>query len=124
MAEIVYGNKMTLQQAKDLGVLGSAEALVPGDANKPWEALRPYDMPNVVETAKPEQQEPMPEKHDVSLYRALHHLKQGGLHRALGIPESETIPDAKLEAAKQSKNEHVRHMANFASVMSGFHHKS
>ncbi len=61
-------------------------------------------------------------KHDVSLYRAMNHLKKGGLHRALKIPEGEKIPEDKLEAAKNSKNSHVRHMANFASTMSGFKH--
>ena len=61
-------------------------------------------------------------KHNVSLYRALHHLNNGGLHRALGVKEGEPIPAAKLEAAKNSKNEHVAHMANFAATMSHFKH--
>jgi hypothetical protein len=59
-------------------------------------------------------------KHNVSLYRALHHLNKGGLHRALNVPEGEKIPANKLEAAKNSSNEHVRHMANFAGVMGNF----
>ena len=63
-------------------------------------------------------------KHNVSLYRAMHHLNKGGLHRALGVPEGQPIPAAKLEAAKNSKNEHVRHMANFAATMKGFSHGS
>lgn len=62
-------------------------------------------------------------KHNVSLYRAMSHLNKGGLHRALGVPEGENIPQEKLEAAKHSKNEHVRHMANFAHTMGGFSHK-
>jgi hypothetical protein len=61
-------------------------------------------------------------KHNVSLYRAIHHLRKGGLHKALQVPEDETIPAEKLEAAKHSDNEHVRHMANFASTMSNFKH--
>lgn len=61
-------------------------------------------------------------KHNASLYRALHKLHRGGLHRALGVPENETIPAAKLEAARHSKNEHVAHMANFAHTMGGFKH--
>ena len=61
-------------------------------------------------------------KHNVSLYRAMHHLNKGGLHRALGVKEGEPIPEDKLEAAKNSKNEHVRHMANFAATMKGFKH--
>ena len=59
-------------------------------------------------------------KHNASLYRALHHLRKGGLHRALGVPESEPIPGKKLEAARHSKNEHVQHMANFAHTMKGW----
>ena len=59
-------------------------------------------------------------KHNVSLYRALHHLNKGGLHRALGVPEGEKIPASKLSTAKNSKNEHVRHMANFAATMGKF----
>lgn len=62
----------------------------------------------------------MAQKHNVSLYRAMHHLRKGGLHRALGVPEGESIPAEKLEQARNSKNEHVRHMANFAHTMKGF----
>lgn len=58
--------------------------------------------------------------HDASLYRAMHGLRKGGLHRALHVPEGEPIPAAKLEAAKHSKNSHVQHMANFAATMKGF----
>ena len=57
-----------------------------------------------------------------SLYRALHHLNKGGLHRALGVKEGEPIPHEKLEAAKKSKNSHIAHMANFAATMSHFKH--
>ncbi len=57
-----------------------------------------------------------------SLYRAIHHMRKGGLHRALHVPEGEKIPASKLEAAKHSSNEHVRHMANFAHTMMGFKH--
>ena len=61
-------------------------------------------------------------KHNVSLYRAMRHLRKGGLHKALHIPEGEKIPAERLEAAKNSPNEHVRHMANFAHTMGGFKH--
>jgi len=57
-----------------------------------------------------------------SLYRAMHKLRKGGLHRALHVPEGEPIPAAKLEAARNSKNEHVRKMAEFAHTMKGFKH--
>lgn len=55
-----------------------------------------------------------------SLYRAMHHLRKGGLHKALGISEGEPIPTERLEAATRSKNSHVQHMANFAKTMKGF----
>lgn len=64
----------------------------------------------------------MKEGHKVSLYRAMHQLRKGNLHRALGIPEGESIPADKLESARNSRNEHVRHMANFAHTMKGFKH--
>lgn len=57
-----------------------------------------------------------------SLYRAMRHLRAGGLHRALGVPEGDKIPAEKLEEARNSKNEHVKHMANFAHTMGGFKH--
>ena len=61
-------------------------------------------------------------KHNVSLYRAMHHLRGGGLHRALGVPEGEKIPADKLEQARHSENPHLAHMANFAHTMEGFKH--
>jgi len=61
-------------------------------------------------------------KHNVSLYRAMHHLNKGGLHRALGVKEGEPIPAEKLEAAKKSSNPHVAHMAHFAATMEHFKH--
>lgn len=54
---------------------------------------------------------------NVSLRRAMHHLRKGGLHRALGIPEGEKIPTDRLEAARHSDNPHVVHMANLAKTM-------
>jgi hypothetical protein len=61
-------------------------------------------------------------KHNASLYRSMHNLRKGGLHRALGVPEDKPIPKEKLEAARHSKNSHVQHMANFAHTMGGFKH--
>lgn len=57
-----------------------------------------------------------------SLYRAIHHMRKGGLHRALHVPEGENIPKEKLAAAKHSSNEHVQHMANFAQTMMDMDH--
>jgi hypothetical protein len=66
------------------------------------------------------QERKMAKSKGTSIYRAMHHLRHGGLHRALGVPESETIPKDKIEAATHSKNEHVMHMANMAQTMAGF----
>lgn len=62
----------------------------------------------------------MAQKHNKSLYHAIHGLRHGRLHRALHVPEDETIPAAKLEAAKHSDNPALVHMANFASTLKGF----
>lgn len=40
----------------------------------------------------------------------------GALHRALGIPEGDKIPPAKLAQARHSKSLHVRQMAHLADV--------
>jgi hypothetical protein len=61
-------------------------------------------------------------KHNASLYRAIHHMRKGGLHRALGVPEDENIPKEKVEAAAHSSNEHVAHMGNFAKTLEGMDH--
>lgn len=54
--------------------------------------------------------------------RAIHHLRRGGLHRALGVPEGDKIPADKIEAATHSENDHVAHMARFAQTLKGMHH--
>lgn len=61
-------------------------------------------------------------EHNPSLYRALHHLRKGGLHRALGIKEGEKIPKEKIEAASHSSNSHLAAMAHMAQTMSHFKH--
>jgi hypothetical protein len=62
-------------------------------------------------------------KHNVSLYRAIHHLRHGGLHRALGVSEDSTIPKEKIEAATHSKSTHVAAMARFAQTLGKMHKK-
>lgn len=47
---------------------------------------------------------------------------KGKLHRALGVPEGQKIPAAKLQQAKHSKSAAVRKEANFASNAKGFSH--
>lgn len=46
----------------------------------------------------------------------------GALHRHLGVPEGEKIPQSKLEAARNSINPTVRREAALAHTLSGFHH--
>jgi hypothetical protein len=57
-----------------------------------------------------------------SLYRAMHKLRRGGLHRALHVPEGEPISEEKLSEAENSSNSHIAHMARFARTMKGFKH--
>ena len=59
-------------------------------------------------------------KQNVSLYRAMHGLRKGQLHKALGVDKGDTIPDDKLDEAQNSDNDHVKAMANFAKTMKGF----
>lgn len=47
--------------------------------------------------------------------KAIHHV--GGLHKMLGIPQGQTIPLAKIEAAAQSKNTLLRKRAQFALTL-------
>jgi hypothetical protein len=57
-----------------------------------------------------------------SLHRALASMNKGGLHRALGVPEGQTIPADKMAKAKNSSNPHVAKMAHFAETMAGWNH--
>ena len=47
----------------------------------------------------------------------------GALHRTLGVPEGQKIPEAKLEEAKHSKNPTTRRRAALAETLKGMHHK-
>jgi len=64
----------------------------------------------------------MAKMHNKSLYHAIHGMRKGRLHRALHVPEGESIPAEKLEAAKKSDNPSLVHMANFASTLKGMSH--
>lgn len=46
--------------------------------------------------------------------------RPGALHRALGVPQGEKIPAAKLAAAKNSRNPRVRKEAALAGTLKGF----
>jgi len=50
--------------------------------------------------------------------------RPGALHRALGVPQGEKIPAAKLAAAKKSENPRLRRQANLAATLKGMHHQS
>src|SRR5208282_882407 len=56
-----------------------------------------------------------------SHHRAMFHLRKGGLHKHLGVPEGENIPDDKMEI-KESDSEHVRKMKQFALNARKFKH--
>lgn len=58
-----------------------------------------------------------------SLYRAIHHLRHGGLHAALHVPLDEPIPEEKVAHAA-AQGGHLGAMARFAQVLKGFHHGS
>lgn len=48
-------------------------------------------------------------------------IRKGALHRALGVPEDETIPASKLAAASHSKSASVRRMAASAKGLKAMH---
>lgn len=47
---------------------------------------------------------------------------KGTLHRALGVPQGEKIPEKKLEKATHSKNPTMRRRAALAKTLKGFNH--
>lgn len=47
---------------------------------------------------------------------------KGLLHKKLGVPEGEKIPEAKLEKAKHSKSPALRKEVNFAENAKDWHH--
>ncbi len=51
------------------------------------------------------------------------HMKKGALHRDLGVPEGEDIPESKLRKAEHSKNPKIRKRAIFAATMKKWHHR-
>jgi hypothetical protein len=47
-------------------------------------------------------------------------LKKGALHRELGVPSSQKIPESKLDAASHSDNPTLRRRANLAKTFRSF----
>lgn len=49
---------------------------------------------------------------------------KGALHRHLGVPEGEKIPEGKLDKAENSGSPKVRKEAALAKTLKGFKHKT
>ncbi len=49
--------------------------------------------------------------------------EKGALHRQMGVPEGEKIPEAKLESAANSSDELLAKRARLAMTLKGFNHK-
>ena len=45
------------------------------------------------------------------------HMKKGALHKSLGVPQGEKIPEKKLEKAEHSKSPLTRKRANLAETL-------
>lgn len=45
--------------------------------------------------------------------------RPGALHRALGVPEGQKIPEKKVEKAEHSSNPRLAHEAHFAEELKG-----
>jgi len=48
------------------------------------------------------------------------HMKKGALHKQMGIPSGQKIPEAKLEKAEHSSNKLLAKRANLAKTLKGF----
>jgi hypothetical protein len=48
---------------------------------------------------------------------------KGALHKSLGVPEGQRIPEKKLKKAEHSRNPLTRKRANLAETLKGFGHK-
>jgi hypothetical protein len=49
-------------------------------------------------------------------------IKKGALHREMGVPEGEKIPEKKLEKAAHSDNPKLAKRARLAETLKSFHH--
>jgi len=47
---------------------------------------------------------------------------KGALHRSLGVPEGDKIPESKLKQALKSQNPTTAKRASLAMTLKGFHH--
>lgn len=65
----------------------------------------------------PAQEKPMAKKW---ISKAIKH--PGALHRALGVPEGEKIPEEKMAQARKSKNPRIQRMVALAGTLEGMHH--
>lgn len=51
------------------------------------------------------------------------HLNKGGLHRALHIPESKSIPSGRIAKAEHAENPHLAKMAKTAETLAHLRRK-
>jgi hypothetical protein len=49
--------------------------------------------------------------------------KPGALHKSLGVPVGEKIPDSKIKKAEKSKSPTLRKRASLAETLKGFRKK-
>lgn len=49
------------------------------------------------------------------------HMKKGALHKQLGVPEGEKIPEKKLSKAANSDNPKLAKRAHLAETLKGLH---
>jgi hypothetical protein len=52
------------------------------------------------------------------IQKAIPESHRGNLHRSLGIPEGEKIPEKKIEKAEHSDNERIARQARLAETLS------
>lgn len=50
------------------------------------------------------------------------HMKEGALHKTLGVPEGKKIPEKKIIKAENSTNPLTRKRANLAETLRKLHH--
>lgn len=57
------------------------------------------------------------------IQKAINPENKGSLHRSLGVPEGEKIPQKKLEKAEHSKDPTLKRRARLAETLRNFNHK-
>lgn len=60
-------------------------------------------------------------KEKLWIQKAIKPSSKGKLHKALGVPQDQKIPEMKLNKATHSKNPTLRKEANLAKTLKGLH---